>query len=127
MKRPVGVTILGILWLAAGIALVLEGLQLTTLVTFGPLDFGTGVWAYGWLVILTGLAFGAAGFAAFSLQPWAWMFGIILAIFGLVEGTLIWLSTGSLEAGMATTFFPLLILWYLNRDSIKKAFGQEEA
>jgi hypothetical protein len=127
MKRPIGVTILGILWLAAGIVLVMTGLQLTTLVTFGPLEFGSGVWAYGWLVILTGLAFGAAGFAAWSLQPWAWLFGVILAVFGLIEAVLVLLSTGNLGAGAAATFFPVIILWYLHRAPIKAAFGMSEA
>ncbi len=127
MKRPIGVTLLGIISLAAGISLVLTGLQMTTAVSFGPLNFGSGVYLYGWLVVLTGLAFGAAGFAFWSMQPWAWMFGNILAILGLVEATLVWLSTGDIGAGMATTFFPVIILWYLHRDKIKAAFGMEEA
>ncbi len=127
MKRPIGVTLLGILFLAAGISYILLGFQMTTLVSFGPLQMGSGVWAYGWLVILTGVAFAAAGFACWSLQSWAWLFGQILAVFGLVEAVLVWLSTGDFGAGVAAGLFPLLVLWYLNRDPIKKAFGQEEA
>ncbi|MET1232965.1 MAG: hypothetical protein ABWY52_08970 [Candidatus Limnocylindrales bacterium] len=127
MKRPIGVTLLGILSLAAGISFLLLGLQLMGAVTFGPLQSGTGVWAYGLLVTLTGLAFGAAGFAFWSLQPWAWLFGHILAIFGLIEAVLVWLTTDNFGAGVATGLFPLLVLWYLNREPVKKAFGQVDA
>ena len=76
---------------------------------------------------LTGLAFAAAGFAFWSLQPWAWLFGHILAIFGLLEAVLVWLSTGDFGAGLATGLFPLLVLWYLNRGPVKAAFGQADA
>jgi hypothetical protein len=127
MKRPIGVTLLGILCLAAGISYLLVGLQLMGAVTFGPLQSGTGVWAYGLLVTLTGVAFAAAGFAMWSLQAWAWLFGQILAVFGLVEAVLVWLSTGDFGAGAAVALFPALVLWYLNRDPVKRAFGQEEA
>ena len=127
MKRPIGITLLGIVFLAAGISYLLLGLQMTTAVTFGPLDYGSGVWAYGWLIILTGVAFAAAGFAAWSLQAWAWMLGQILAILGLVEAVIVWLSTGDFGAGAAAGLFPLLVLWYLNRDVVKKAFGLTDA
>jgi hypothetical protein len=127
MKRPIGVTLLGILFLAAGISYLLLGLQMMGAVTFGPLHSGYGVWAYGLLVTLTGVAFAAAGFACWSLQPWAWLLGQILAVFGLVEAVLVWLSTGDFGAGVAAGLFPMLVLWYLNREPVKKAFGQEEA
>jgi hypothetical protein len=127
MKRPIGVTLLGILFLAAGISYLLLGLQMMGAVTFGPLQSGSGVWAYGLLVTLTGVAFAAAGFACWSLQPWAWLLGQILAVFGLIEAVLVWLSTGDFGAGVAAGLFPLLVLWYLNREPVKRAFGQEDA
>ena len=36
-------------------------------------------------ILQTGLAFWAGGIAAWSLQPWGWMLGHILAILGLPE------------------------------------------
>ena len=123
MRAPFGVILLGIVALAAGIAYIVMGLQMTTAVTFGPLQTGSGAWFWGWVIVITGVIFVAAAFALWALQPWAWMLGFLLAVFGLIEGIFALLGTGSLNYAMATTFFPLLILWYLHREPVKKAFG----
>jgi hypothetical protein len=126
MKRPFGITLLAIIFAVAGISYVMIGLQLTTAVTFGPLPTGQGTWIWGWLVVLTGLAFWAGGVAAWSLAPWGWMLGHFLAIFGLLEAVFALLGTGSLNYALATTAFPLVLLWYLNREPVKRAFGITE-
>jgi hypothetical protein len=123
MKRPFGVTLLAIIFAAAGISYIMLGFQMTTAVTFGPVQTGTGAWIWGWLIVLTGAAFWAAGVAAWQLQPFGWMLGQVLAIVGIVEGIFALLGTGSLNYALATTAFPVILLWYLNRDSTKKAFG----
>ena len=99
---------------------------LTTSVTFGPVPTGSGAWIWGWVIVVTGLAFWAAGLAAFALQPWAWMLGQIIAIFGLLEAFFALIGTGNLNYALASTAFPLLLLWYLNRAPVKKAFGLAE-
>ena len=126
MKRPFGVTLLAIIFAAAGLTYMMLGFQMTTAVTFGPVPSGQGTWIWGWLIVLTGLAFWAGGLAAWRLQPWGWMLGMILAIFGLVEAVFALLGTGSLNYALATTAFPLILLWYLNRDKTKAAFGVED-
>ena len=123
MKRPIGITILAIIFAGVGLTYMMAGLQMTTAVTFGPLQTGEGTWIWGWLIVLTGLAFWAGGIAAWSLQPWGWMLGHVLAILGLIEGVFALLGTGSLNYALAVTAFPLLLLWYLNREPVKKAFG----
>ena len=123
MKRPFGVTLLAILFAAVGISYIVLGLQLTTSVTFGPVPTGTGTWIWGWIVVLTGLAFWAGGVAAWSLQPWGWQLGHILAILGLLEAFFIVLGQGNLSYALAATAWPLVLLWYLNRAPVKKAFG----
>jgi hypothetical protein len=123
MKRPFGITILAIIFLAAGFSYMMLGLQMTTAVTFGPLPSGQGTWIWGWIVVLTGLAFWAGGLAAWRLQPWGWMLGHILAIIGIIEAIFALLGTGNLSYAMATTVFPFILLWYLNRASVKTAFG----
>ncbi len=123
MRAPFGVILLGILALAVGIAYVVMGLQMTTAVTFGPIPTGTGTWFWGWVIVISGVIFVAAAFALWALQPWAWLLAFIMAVFGLIEGIFALLGTGSLQYALATTFFPLLILWYLHRDPVKKAFG----
>jgi hypothetical protein len=126
MKRPFGVTLLAIIFAGAGLTYIMLGFQMTTAVTFGPLQSGSGAWIYGWLIVLTGVAFWAGGLAAWRLQPWGWMLGQILAIFGLIEAVFALLGTGSLNYALATTAFPLLLLWYLNRTSVRTAFGMAD-
>ena len=126
MKRPFGITLLAIIFAVVGISYIVMGLQLTTAVTFGPLPSGQGTWLWGWVIFLTGVAFWAAGGAAWTLRPWAWQLGMILAIFGLLEAFFALIGTGNLNYALATTFFPLILLWYLNRTSTKKAFGLTE-
>ena len=123
MKRPFGVTLLAIIFACAGISYEMLGFQMTTAVTFGPLQTGSGVWIWGWLIVLTGLGFFAGGVAAWNLQPFGWMLGQILAVIGVVEAIFALLGTGSLNYALATTAFPLLLLWYMNRANVKAAFG----
>ena len=126
MKRPFGVTLLAIIFALAGISYMLLGFQMTTAVTFGPIPAGQGTWIWGWLIVLTGLAFWAGGVAAWSLQPWGWMLGQILAIVGILEAIFALIGTGNLGYALASTAFPVILLWYLNRDSTKRAFGLAE-
>jgi cytochrome c oxidase subunit IV len=123
MKRPFGITLLAIIFAGAGLTYMMLGFQMTTAVTFGPLQTGQGTWLWGWLIVLTGLVFWVGGFATWRLMPWGWMLGQIVAIIGLVEAVFALLGTGSLNYALATTAFPLILLWYLNRDNVKRAFG----
>ena len=127
MKRPFGITLLAIIFAATGLSYIMLGFQMTTAVTFGPLEAGSGAWIWGWLVVLTGLGFWIGGLAAWRLMPFGWMLGQVLAIVGIVEAIFALLGTGSLEYALATGAFPLILLWYMNRDSVKAAFGMPEA
>ncbi len=127
MKRPFGITILAIVFAAAGISFMMLGFQLTTAVTFGPLPAGQGTWIWGWLLVLTGLAFWAGGLAAWRLEPYGWMLGHVLALLGLLEAIFALIGTGSLSYALGAAVFPLILLWYLNREPVKKAFGLPDA
>jgi len=70
-----------------------------------------------------GLIWIAVGGAAFTLKPWAWVFGVIMAFFGLFEALFALLATLSWEYALSTAVLPVFILWYLNREKIKQAFG----
>ena len=65
----------------------------------------------------------SATVAAWRLEPWGWFLGHVLAIIGIIEAIFALLGTGSLNYALATTAFPFILLWYLNRPSVKKAFG----
>ena len=123
MKRPIGITILAIIFAAAGISFMMRGFQLTLAVTFGPLPAGQGTWIWGWLFVLTGLACWAGGLAAWRLEPWGWLLGHFLALLGILEAIFALLGTGNLSYALAQSAFPFILLWYLNRPSVKTAFG----
>jgi hypothetical protein len=84
-----------------------------------------GTWVWGWLIVLSGLAFLAGGLAAWRLQRWGWMLGRFLAPIGIIDAILALLGTGNLGYALATSAFRFL--WYLNRPSVKGAFGLSDA
>ena len=126
MKRPIGVTLIAIVFALAGVANVGLGLQMTTAVTFGPIPQGTGTWFWGWIVVLTGIAYAATAVGFWILHPLAWVGGMLLAVIGIFEAIAALLGTGDLGYALATAAFPIIALWYLNRPSVKTAFGMDE-
>jgi hypothetical protein len=127
MKRPFGITLLAIVFALAGISYMLLGFQMTTAVSLGPLPAGSGTWFWGWLVVLTGVAFWVGGLACWTLQPYGWLLGHFLALLGILEAIFALIGYGNLNYALAVTAFPFILLWYLNRESVKKAFGIVEA
>ena len=126
MKRPVGVTLVAVILALAGASDILLGLQITTAVTFGPLPSGSGTWIWGWFIVLTGVAYLATGVGFWVLHPLAWMAGQVLAVVGIFEAVAALLGTGDLGYAMGLAIFPLIVLWYLNRESVKRAFEMQD-
>lgn len=121
MSRPFGVILLGLLATLVGIMYIFAGLRLTTFVTFGPAEAGNGVWFSGLLTLIVGVIWLAVGGALFSMQAWGLLFCEIMAIFGLINAVFVLLAGGT-QANWGLFVMPLLVLWYCNRDSVKKAF-----
>jgi hypothetical protein len=126
-KVPLGVAILGFLALIQGVVAAFFGIVFLGVVAFGPAVVGDGIVLAGALSLLVGVLYIAVAGAAWTLQPWAWLFGEIIAIIGLVQAIFLLLASGSLVWGVAGFLFPAVILWYLNRADIKAAFGVEGA
>ena len=125
MNRPLGITILSVLAGIAGFMQLVVGLDLLGAVLFGPAHSGSNVSLAGWSSIIMGLIWVSVSGALWSLKPWAWMFGIIISIFALIDGILVAL-TGSLGSGFGIILFPLIVLFYLNSTPIKAAFMVNE-
>jgi len=122
MSRPFGVLVLGVMALAVGCLYLLAGIQMMGIVTFGPVESGNGVWITGLFTFIVGLIYLSVAFALWSLQPWALMFTMIMAVFGLIEATFALFSTGSVAYGLGHMILPALILWYANREDIQQQF-----
>ncbi len=126
-NRPLGVMVLAILSFVAGLIYLWNGLDLLGYLIFGPSHAaatGSLFWS-GLFAIILGVIWLAVGGAMWSLQPWAWMFGFIIAVFALIEATFTLIAGGS-QAYFGMFLFPLIIILYLNSEGTKKAFGLTE-
>ena len=124
-KTPLGVMILGFIAMLKGVAGVFYGCVFLGLLVFGPAVTGDGYGFAGALAIVVGLVYIAVALAAWSLQPWAWLFAMIMALIGIVEAIVVLIASANLAYGLAAVLFPLIMLWYLNQDHIKAAFEVE--
>ena len=77
----------------------------------------------GWLAIAAGIAWILASFGLWTLQPWAWLFAMIVAGISLFEAFLLMLGNFGSGLGLASALLPLVILFYLNSREVKSAFG----
>ena len=123
MNRPAGITIIGVLSFAAGIIYLLQGIRILGFVAFGPGQAFTNVSLTGWTTLIVGLFWIAVGGAFLSLQPWAWLFGVIVVGLSLIEaffGNINGWQFGDMFTAM---ILPLVILFYLYSEKVKEAFG----
>ena len=123
-RPPFGVLVLGSLAIAIAIVRLLIGIQLLGVVIFGAAPSGSGVGLSGILAIVVGVVFLAVGWALWTMRPWALIFTMIMAVFGLVDAVFVLLSTGNLAYGLAAAAIPALLLWYCNRKDIQEVFEQ---
>jgi len=126
---PVLVSVLGFFGALAGFAWIFFGLRILGFDWFGvlgdlPALESAGIW--GWLAIAGGVAWVLAAFGLWALQPWAWLFAMIIAGFTLFEAVLLMFQFPGSGIGLASAIMPLLIILYLNSRAVKAEFGMTE-
>jgi hypothetical protein len=126
-NRPFGVLVLGALAIAIAVVRLLVGFQLLFGGIFGEKLAGTGVAWVGITTLVVGAIYLGVGWALWSMRPWALVFTMIMAVFGLVDAMFVWMATGSFAYGLASALIPGLLLWYTSRDDIRAAFADAEA
>lgn len=119
-ERPLGVTILGILWLIAGLVLTSGGAY-TAL--FGGLAFGSWGWILGIVFILWGLLELAIGFGTLMGWPWTWVVGVVLAVLSLAQGVYGLVAQG--WTSLVQVAIAAIILYYLFTPEVKGFFGRD--
>ena len=127
MKNPpILISVLGFFAVMAGFVWIVAGLRALG-IEFGsfmgdlPAYDNVGWW--GTFALIVGIAWLLAGLALWSLQPWAWMFVAIVAVVALVNAFFLMVAYAGSGAGLVQALMPALILWYLNTDEVKAAFG----
>ena len=118
--RPLGVTIIGILWFLTGILwVIMGGIGGAVLAVIGLGALGAAV---GVILVIIGLIFLFLGVGCFKGWPWVWPVGVVLTIISLIINLLsIVASTGSAIVGI---IIDLIILWYLFQPQVKAWFKQ---
>ena len=101
-------------------------MQLLGFAIFGPVPSGTGIGWAGILTIIVGAIYLAVGWALWSMRPWALVFTMIMAVFGLVDAMFVLLATGNLAYGLAAAAIPALLLWYTMREDIRAVFAEAD-
>lgn len=127
-KRPFGVLVLGALAVAIAVIRLLVGLQLLGVGIFGDEKWdGTGVVWVGLMLVVVGLIYLGVGLSLWSMRPWALLFTMIMAVFGLVDAMFVLMATGSVAYGLAAAAIPAFLLWYTSREDIRAQFAAADA
>ena len=126
-SRPFGVLVLGALAISIAVIRLIIGLQLVIGGIFGDIPAGSGVFWVGILTLVVGAIYLAVGWALWSLRPWALIFTMIMAVFGLVDAMFVLLATRDIAYGLAAAAIPALLLWYTSREDIRDTFAQADA
>jgi len=131
-QRPMGVTILAILAAIGGVFGLLGSLALIGLggVVGGVVGGSSGL-ALGGLTVVSGLvllvlsvAELAVAYGFWTLRPWAWLVGMVVAGLGIVFALLGVLSGGGITGAVLPIIIDAVIIYYLNTMDVRKAFGR---
>jgi hypothetical protein len=125
---PILVSVLGFFGAMAGFYWLVVGFRILGFDWFGllgdlPAFEQSGLW--GWLAVAGGIAWLLAAFGLWALQPWAWLFTVIMAGLSLFEAFLWMIEYPGSGIGLAAAIMPLLIIWYMNTREVKAAFGKD--
>jgi hypothetical protein len=126
---PILVSVLGFFAAVAGVSWMILGIRLIGFDWFGllkdvPVGDQASIW--GFLAIGGGILWILVAVGLWTLQPWAWMTGMVVAGIALFEATLWMFRASGTGIGLAMAIMPLVILLYLNSKSVKTAFGLNE-
>jgi hypothetical protein len=118
-ERPLGVTIIGILWILGGLIYLFGGLGAAAI---GGILLGALGAALGAILIIIGIIFIILGIGCFMAWPWVWTVGVILTIIGLILSIASLFSAGA--AALIGIIIDAIILWYLFQPQVKAYFGK---
>lgn len=121
-ERPLGVTIIGILWILGGLLALLGGLGIAAFsAVMGPFGGVTGL-AIGFVFIIIGAVEITLGIGCFRAWGWVWTVGVIITIVSLLIGLLDLLISGA--GALLGILISAIILWYLFQPNVKAYFGK---
>jgi len=117
--RPLGVTILGILWIIGGLFAIFGGViggAILSVAGFGGLGAALGVTAF--IIGIIDLLLGIGCFKAWS---WVWIVGVIFSAISILIGIVSLFTTGF--SALLGIVIAAIILYYLFQPQVKAYFG----
>ena len=130
--RPTGITILAVLSAISGVLGLLGGVALLGLggiaagATGEAAFFGIGA-LLGILAIAISIAQLAFAYGAWTLAPWAWSLGMVLALVSPRLGVVYVIGGASIVSQAISIVINGIIVYYLNTPPVKTAFGKTAA
>ncbi|NYT21797.1 MAG: hypothetical protein GKC07_08380 [Methanomicrobiales archaeon] len=118
-ERPLGVTIIGILWILGGILGLLAG---AGFMAMGTLFFGPYSLLFGIVFIIIGIIEIVLGYGCFQAWPRVWTVGVILTVISLLLGIGSLVTTGA--GALMSIVISGIILYYLFQPHVKAYFGK---
>jgi hypothetical protein len=122
--RPLGVTIIGILFIIGGIITLIGG-GIGGLV-MSVLGLGIVGLILGGILAIIGIVYIILGIGCFKGWGWVWTLAVIFAILGIIMQIASLALTGT--AGIVSVIIGILInaviLWYLFQANVKQWFGK---
>ena len=128
--RPLGVTIIAVLTIIAGIAFLASGI---TAATVAPFLLGTGVNNNSMLtpvisavtgvgLLILGIAYFVMAYGLLKAKGWAWTVTVLLSCIGIALG-FVSIVTGHMGS-IVSVVINGLILYYIYRPNVKSFFGK---
>ncbi|HNY89200.1 MAG TPA: hypothetical protein PK154_03625 [Methanoregulaceae archaeon] len=120
-ERPLGITILAILWILGGLFWIMAGLLGGAVL--GSIGLGILGAALGIILFIIGIIDLLIGIGCLKGWGWIWTVGVIVVIINIALHLLALVSGGiGAILGLA---IGILILWYLFQPNVKAFFGKE--
>lgn len=134
-QRPTGITILAVLQLIGGILSLIFGISS---LFFGGLiiasdaaatagteiDPGPVMLVAGVIALFSGVLGLLAGYGLFTLKGWGWTLAIVFSILNIVHNLLSIFRGTNVPGAIIGIVIAGLILYYLFRPNVKRAFGK---
>lgn len=134
-QRPTGVTILAVLQFIGGALSLLFGISSLffggLMVVSGAsetagveIDLGPILLIAGVLALISGLIGLIAGYGLFTLKGWGWLLALTFSVLNIVQNVLNMIQGANIPGAMIGIVISGLIIYYLNRSNVKRAFGR---
>ena len=117
-ERPLGITILGALWIILGLLYFAIGMGFAFM---GVVISGL-LGSLGGILILVGLVDFVLGIGCYMAWPWVWTVSVVFTALHILIGIASLLTTGI--GALLGLIIPFIIIYYLFQPHVKAYFGK---